>query len=92
MTGGVGGNYPGAVKAMSVTIGSYTSSFTSGANAVAILQNANLGGGLVGDRWKLVTAADGLPVKGYTPFFMEVERVSDTLFFSIDQLPAQRNG
>ena len=86
MTGGVGGNYPGAVKAMSVTIGSYTSSFTSGANAVTILQNANLGGGLVGDRWKLVTAADGLPIKGYTPFSfdLQLDREGGGLFINTD--------
>ena len=35
-TAGVGGNYPGAVTAMTVSIGGYTSSFALGANAVTI--------------------------------------------------------
>jgi hypothetical protein len=86
MTGGVGGNYPGAVKAMTLTIGSYTSAFALGANAVTIFQNTNLGGGLVGDRWKLVTAADGPPVKGYTPFSfdLQLDREGGGLFPNTD--------
>ncbi|SPP66217.1 conserved exported hypothetical protein [Nitrospira lenta] len=71
-TGGVGGNYPGAVKAMTVTIGGYSSSFTPGANAITISQNTNLGGGLLGDRWNLATAATGLPTSGYTPYSFEL--------------------
>ena len=83
-TGGVGGNYPGAVKAMTVAIGGYTSSFAPGANAVTISQNANLGGGLMGDRWKLVTAAMGIPVNGYTPlsFDLQLDREGGGLFSS----------
>lgn len=72
-TGGLGGNYPGAVKAMTVAIGGYSSSFAPGANTVAISQNTNLGGGLFGDRWKLVTAATGLPVNGYTPLSFDLQ-------------------
>jgi hypothetical protein len=81
-TGGVGGNYPGAVKAMTVAIGGYTSSFAPGANAVTISQNASLGGGLMGDRWKLVTAAMGIPVNGYTPlsFDLQLDREGGGLF------------
>ena len=81
-TAGVGGNYPGAVQAMTVAIGGYTSSFAPGANAVTISQNANLGGGLMGDRWKLVTAAMGLPVNGYTPlsFDLQLDREGGGLF------------
>ena len=81
-TGGVGGNYPGAVTAMTVAIGGYTSSFALGANAVTILQNTNLGGGLIGDRWGLVTAAMGLPTNGYTPlsFDLHLDRENGGLF------------
>ncbi len=81
-TGGVGGNYPGAVKAMTVAIGGYSSSFAPGANAVTISQNSSLGGGLIGDRWKLVTAAIGLPVNGYTPlsFDLQLDREGGGLF------------
>jgi hypothetical protein len=82
--GGVGGNFPGAVKAMTVAIGGYTSSFDPGANAVTISQNANLGGGLMGDRWKLVTGAMGPPVTvyGYTPlsFDLQLDREGGGLF------------
>lgn len=80
--GGVGGNYPGAVTAMTVAIGSYTSSFALGANAVTISQNTSLGGGLMGDRWKLVTAAMGLPSNGYTPlsFDLQLDREGGGLF------------
>jgi hypothetical protein len=80
--GGVGGNYPGAVTNISLNIGGYTSSFALGANAVTILQNTNLGGGLIGDRWGLVTAAMGLPTNGYTPlsFDLHLDRENGGLF------------
>jgi hypothetical protein len=70
------------VKAMTVGIGGYTSSFAPGANAITISQNANLGGGLIGDRWKLVTGAMGLPVNGYTPlsFDLQLDREGGGLF------------
>jgi len=85
-TGGVGGNYPGAVTAMTLSIGSFASSFALGANTVAIFQNTSLGGGLLGDRWKLVTAATGLPVKGYTPFSfdLQLDREGGGLFSNTD--------
>ena len=81
-TAGVGGNYPGAVTAMTVAIGGYTSSFALGANGVTISQNTSLGGGLMGDRWKLVTAAMGLPSDGYTPlrFDLQLDREGGGLF------------
>lgn len=86
-TGGVGGNFSGAVTAMNVTIGSYTSSFALGANAITIYQNTSLGGGLMGDRWKLVTAATGLPTTNdYTPlrFDLQLDRESGGLFTTTD--------
>jgi hypothetical protein len=64
----VGGNYPGVVTNLTLNIGGYTSSFAPGANAVTILQNIDLGDGFNGDRWRLVTAATGLPINGYSPF------------------------
>jgi hypothetical protein len=81
-TGGVGGNYPGAVTGMTVAIGGYTSSFALGANAVTTFQNTSLGGGLIGDRWRLVTAAMGLPTNGYTPlsFDLQLDREGGGLF------------
>ncbi|ULA63021.1 MAG: conserved exported protein of unknown function [Nitrospira sp.] len=81
-TSGIGGNYPGAVKAMSITIGGYNSSFAPGANAVTISQNSSLGSGLFGDRWKLVTAATGNQVNGYTPlgFDLQLDRAGGGLF------------
>ena len=71
-TSGSGGVYNSAVTGMSLTIGSgggsYTSVLAPGANAVTISQNTNLGGGLLGDRWALVTAATGPQVGVFTPF------------------------
>ncbi len=71
-TSGSGGVYNSAVTGMSLTIGSGSGSYTSvlapGENAVTISQNINLGGGLVGDRWALVTAATGPQVGDFTPF------------------------
>ena len=64
----VGGNYPGVVTNLTLNIGGYTSSFDPGANAVTILKNIDLGDGFNGDRWRLVTAATGLPINGYSPF------------------------
>jgi hypothetical protein len=71
-TGGSDGAYNGAVKGFTITIGGalgYSSSFTSGANAVTISQNLPLGSGVV-DRWALSTAVTGpeLNGTGYTPF------------------------
>jgi hypothetical protein len=63
----VGGNYPGVVTNMSLTIGSYSSSYAPGANSVSVFKNIDLGG-ISGDRWRLVTAATGLPINGYSPF------------------------
>lgn len=71
-TSGSGGVYNSAVTGMSVTIGSGAGSYTSvlapGANAVTISQNINLGGGVLGDRWALVTAAGGPQVGDFSPF------------------------
>ncbi len=83
------GNYPGAVTAFSVTIGGYTSSFAPGANAVTISQNVSLGGGLFGDRWKLVSAATGpqdLQGNGYRPvsFDLQMDREGGGLFANTD--------
>jgi len=64
----VGGNYAGVVTNLTLNIGGYTSSFDPGANAVTILKNIDLGDGFNGDRWRLVTAATGLPINGYSPF------------------------
>ncbi len=61
-----GGNYPGVVTNMTLAIGGYTSNYTSGANTVQVLKGIDLGGA-VGDRWRLVTAANGLAVNGYAP-------------------------
>jgi hypothetical protein len=64
----VGGNYPGVVSNLVLNIGSYTSSYAVGANAVTVFQATDLGGGLIGDRWRLVTATTGSSINGYSPF------------------------
>lgn len=64
----VGGNYPGVVSNLTLNIGGYTSTFAPGANAVSVFQNIDLGDGFNGDRWRLVTAAAGPSVNGYSPF------------------------
>ncbi|MBK8274811.1 MAG: hypothetical protein IPK92_03000 [Nitrospira sp.] len=76
-TVGSGGVYNGTVKDYSFKMtfmGSsgpellYTSSFSTGANAVTITKNIPLGSE-VGDRWELVTAASGDSLSdGSTPF------------------------
>jgi len=86
-TAGVGGNYSGSVTAMTVAIGGYTSSFALGANGVTISQNTSLGGGLMGDRWKLVSAAMGdTTSSGYTPlrFDLQLDREGGGLFSNTD--------
>ena len=64
----VGGNYPGVVSNFTLNVGGYSSTFAPGANAVTVLQNIDLGDGFNGDRWRLVTAAAGSSVNGYSPF------------------------
>ncbi len=64
----VGGNYPGVVSGLTLNIGGYTATYAFGANAVTVLQNTNLGGGILGDRWRLQTSATSLTsINGYTP-------------------------
>ncbi|TKB91141.1 MAG: hypothetical protein E8D40_09300 [Nitrospira sp.] len=69
---------------MNVTIGSGTDSYTSflapGANAVTISKNINLGGGLLGDRWAMVTAATGPQVADFSPFRFDLRFDGDGLF------------
>ncbi len=68
-TAGSGGIYNGAVTGFSLTIGGYTSFFAPGINGVTLSQNTNLGGGLSGDRWTLVSAATGSELDdGTVPF------------------------
>lgn len=71
-TGGSGGVYNGAVKGFNLTIGGYTSSFSHGINGVTLSQNTNLGGGLSGDRWALVSAATGPDLGGAVPFYFDL--------------------
>jgi len=71
-TGGSGGVYNGAVKGFSLTIGGYTSFFAPGINGVTLSQNTNLGGGLSGDRWALVSAATGPELGGTVPFHFDL--------------------
>jgi hypothetical protein len=67
-TGGSGGVYNGAVTGFNVTIGGYSSFFAPGINGVKISLNSNLGGGLSGDRWALVSAATGPELDNALPF------------------------
>jgi hypothetical protein len=55
-----------------VTIGGYTSIFAPGINGVKISLNSNLGGGLSGDRWTLVSAATGSPLDDTLPFYFDL--------------------
>lgn len=71
-TGGSGGVYHDAVTDFSVTIGGYTSFFAPGINGVTLSQGTNLGGGLSGDRWKLVSAATGPELGGTMPFYFDL--------------------
>ncbi|HEU4684713.1 MAG TPA: hypothetical protein VFS39_09465 [Nitrospira sp.] len=63
----VGGNYPGVVSNLTLQIGGYSSVYTPGANAVTIFKAIDLGGGTIGDRWRLVSAATGSSINGYSP-------------------------
>jgi hypothetical protein len=66
-----GGNYSGVVSGLTLQVGSYTVNFGTGANAVTVLKGIDVGGGLIGDRWRLETgaAATGLLGNhGYSPF------------------------
>ena len=78
----VGGNYPGIVTNMTLNIGGYTWSYESGANAVTILKNIDLGDGFNGDRWRLVRAATGLPNNDYSPFRFDLnlDREGDSVY------------
>lgn len=89
------GKYNGAVTGFSLNIlvpppgqTHRSSFFTSGANAVTISKNIDLGSGSNGDRWELVTAAtgdqilDGTPPEVFTPvsFELRLDRVGGGLF------------
>jgi len=64
-----GGNYQGVVSNLVLNIGGYTSTYAVGANAVTVFKAIDLGSGIPGDRWQLVTAATGSAINnGYTPF------------------------
>ncbi len=99
-TGGSGGAYP-AVKNFVVTIGGYSSHFAPGANAITISHNTDLGGGVLGDRWSVVSAATGpvvtagTPPVSYTPFSFDLQlnRVGGGLFTNTNlQDPPSLNG
>lgn len=87
-TGGVGGNYQGAVTNMSLNIGGYTSSFDAlGANAVTVFNQIDLGGVIIGDRWRLVTGATGVvPINGYSPvrFDLNLDQEGGAAFNNVD--------
>jgi hypothetical protein len=86
-TGGVGGNYQGAVtNIFSLNIGSYTSSFDAlGANAVTIFNQIDLGG-VPGDRWRLVTGATGGLINGYSPlrFDLQLDQEGGAAFSNVN--------
>jgi hypothetical protein len=86
-TGGVGGNYQGAVTNMSLNIGGYTSSFDPlGANAVTIFNQIDLGGSIIGDRWKLVTGTTGGLINGYSPirFDLNLDQEGGSAFSNVN--------
>lgn len=85
-TDGNSGIYNGAVKGLNLKIGGYTSSFTPGINGVKISLNGELGGGLTGDRWALVSAAIGPPLDDTVPFYFDLhlDRQGGGLFANAD--------
>jgi len=86
-TGGVGGNYQGAVTNLSLNIGGYTSSFDAlGANTVTVFNQIDLGGSIIGDRWRLLTGATGVPINGYSPyqFDLHVDQEGGAAFSNVD--------
>lgn len=86
------GGYTGAVTGFSLNIlvpsprQTHRSFFTSGANAVTISKNIDLGSGSNGDRWELVTAVTGDRIlegtEVFTPvsFVLSLDRVGGDLF------------
>lgn len=86
------GGYTGAVTGFTLNIlvpspgQTHRSFFTSGANAVTISKNIDLGSGSNGDRWELVTAAQGDQILDgtvmFTPvsFNLSLDRVMGGLF------------
>lgn len=88
------GGYTGAVTGFSLNIlvpspgQTHRSFFTSGANAVTISKNIDLGSGSNGDRWELVTAVTGDRILNGTPpvefapvsFELRLDRVMGGLF------------
>ncbi|MBX3331611.1 MAG: hypothetical protein KF722_14480 [Nitrospira sp.] len=81
-TGGSGGVHNGVVTDFRLTIGGYTSVFTPGINGVKISRNIDLGGGLSGDRWTLVSAATGPDLDDTLPsyFALHLDRQGGDLF------------
>ena len=67
-TPAVGGHYSGVVSNLTLNIGGYMSTFAPGANAVSVFKATDVGGGITGDRWQLVTEATGSKINGYSPF------------------------
>jgi hypothetical protein len=84
----VGGNYPGVVSGLTLQVGSYTVNFATGANAVTVLKAIDLGGGLIGDRWRLDTGAAAMPplsINGYSPYKFDLNLDREgTLFANTD--------
>lgn len=92
VSGSSSGVYYGAVTGFNLNIltsppATYTSPITPGAaNDVTILRNSDLGGGVLGDRWKLTSAATGDRIldgtEEFTPvsFELRLDRVGGGLF------------
>jgi len=80
-----GGNYPGVVSGLTLHIGGYAATYAPGANAVTIFKAIDLGGGTIGDRWRLATDATGAAINGYTPvrFDLDLDR-EGSLFANTD--------
>ncbi len=88
MTSGSGGVYSGAVTGFKLVFnkGVYTSVFAPGLNGVIISQNTDLGGGVFGDRWALVSPATGGKLGETTPynFDLYLSRKGQGLFTNTD--------
>ncbi|MBH0202663.1 MAG: hypothetical protein HP496_10330 [Nitrospira sp.] len=85
---GSSGVYSGAVTGFKLVFnnGAYTSVFAPGLNGVIISQNTDLGSGIWGDRWALMTSATGDELGGVTPynFDLYLSRQGQGLFTNTD--------
>ncbi|MCC6142130.1 MAG: hypothetical protein IT389_16125 [Nitrospira sp.] len=78
-----GGSYNGVVKNFTLNnLNGSTAVQTSGANAISILKNIDLGDGFNGDRWRLATDVSGNAVGGLKPYQFDLNLDREGSLFS----------